>query len=368
MVVAENPLSENPNAILVIGPAWVGDMVMAQVLFSLLKKQDPDCVIDVLAPAWSAPLLARMPEVRASFDMPLSHGEFGFSARKQIGESLRGKYSQAILLPNSWKSALVPYFAGIPLRTGWLGEMRHGLLNDTRKLDKSKYPLMIERFAALAMKKNSLLPAKLPHPRLVIDEEQRFAAIEKYDLPVDRPVLALCPGAEFGPSKRWPEKHYTAVAAQKIADGLQVWIFGSENDAQVAENIRKALPQEKRDHCRNLAGKTSLAEAIDLLSCASAVVSNDSGLMHIAAALNRPLVAVYGSSSPKFTPPLADAVEIVRTGISCSPCFKRECPYGHMKCMHELLPQQVLDALSGLPQAAEAQGAHTGDAVAETGA
>lgn len=343
---AQGRLMSDKRAILVTGPAWVGDMVMAQVLFSLLKKNDPDCAIDVLAPAWSAPLLARMPEVRASFDMPLGHGEFGFAARKKLGISLRGKYAQAILLPNSWKSALVPFFADIPLRTGWRGEMRYGLLNDIRALDKTKYPLMIERFAALSQKENTPLPARLPRPSLLVDEEQRYAAIEKYKLPVDRPVLALCPGAEFGPSKRWPEKHYMTVAAQKIADGMQVWIFGSEKDAQVAENIRKALPQEKREHCRNLAGKTALAEAIDLLSCASAVVSNDSGLMHIAAALNRPLVAVYGSSSPKFTPPLADAVEIVRTGIACSPCFKRECPFGHMQCMNDLSPSVVLKALA----------------------
>jgi heptosyltransferase-2 len=359
MSIPERTLADKANAILVIGPAWVGDMVMAQVLFTLLKKNNPDCVIDVLAPAWSAPLLARMPEVRASFDMPLKHGEFGFSARKKIGQSLQGKYAQAILLPNSWKSALVPFLAKIPLRTGWRGEMRYGLLNDVRVLDEKKYPLMVERFAALGQKEGTVLPAKLPLPQLQIDEEQRYAAIEKYNLPVDRPVLALCPGAEFGESKRWSRKHYAAVAAQKIAEGLQVWIFGSEKDAQVARRIQKIVPEELRQYCHNLAGKTSLAEAIDLLSCASAVVSNDSGLMHIAAALERPLVAVYGSSSPKFTPPLAKTVEIVQASISCSPCFKRVCPYGHTKCMKELQPELVLNALSRLSHAATATAAAT---------
>lgn len=341
------------HAILVIGPAWVGDMVMAQVLFRLLKKNQPDCVIDVIAPAWSAPLLARMPEVRTSFDLPLKHGELGFGVRRKIGHSLRGKYQQAILLPNSWKSALVPFFAQIPQRTGWRGEMRYGVLNDIRTLDKQKYPLMIERFAALAVADNTELPVSLPWPSLNIDDRECQQALQNHQLNVNAPVLALCPGAEFGPAKRWPEKHYAVVASERIALGEQVWIFGSQNDAAVAENIRHALPQSQQAYCVNLAGKTSLAEAIDLLACAQAVISNDSGLMHIAAALQRPLVAVYGSSSPQFTPPLAKDVEVVRSGIECSPCFQRECPLGHLKCLNDLPPQRVLDALDKLPQQKE---------------
>ncbi len=338
------------NNILIIGPAWVGDMVMAQVLFRLLKQQQPDCAIDVLAPAWSAPLLARMLEVRASFDLPLKHGEFGFSVRRNLGHSLRGKYQQAILLPNSWKSALVPFFANIPQRTGWRGEMRYGVLNDVRVLDKQKYPLMIERFAALALAKNTALPETLPYPKLSIDDGERQQALQKYALNLQKSVLALCPGAEFGPAKRWPEQHYAAVASARIETGEQVWIFGSHNDAAVAEAIRAALPENQQENCINLAGKTTLAEAIDLLSCASAVVSNDSGLMHIAAALQRPLVAVYGSSSPQFTPPLSRDVEIVRLGIACSPCFQRECPLGHLQCLKDLSPKQVLTALDKLPR------------------
>lgn len=338
----------NSNNILIIGPAWVGDMVMAQVLFRLLKQNNPDCVIDVLAPAWSVPLLARMPEVRASFDLPLKHGEFAFNVRRKIGHMLRGKYQQAILLPNSWKSALVPFFANVPQRTGWRGEMRYGVLNDVRVLDKQKYPLMIERFAALAFPVNTALPTVLPWPELSINDAERQQTLQKYHLNIDAPVLALCPGAEFGPAKRWPEKHYAAVASERIAAGEQVWVFGSQNDAAVAEAIRAALPENQRKHCVNLAGKTALAEAIDLLSCAHAVVSNDSGLMHIAAALQRPLVAVYGSSSPQFTPPLSHDVEIVRLGIECSPCFQRKCPLGHLKCLNDLPPQRVLSALEKL--------------------
>jgi len=203
----------------------------------------------------------------------------------------------------------------------------------------------------LAFPKNTVLPKTLPHPKLLINDDERQTALKKYQLNLDRPVLALCPGAEFGPAKRWPERHYAIVAAECIAAGEQVWIFGSEKDVQVAEAIRNALPESQRVFCHLLAGKTKLAEAIDLLSCANAVVSNDSGLMHIAAALNRPLVAVYGSSSPQFTPPLSDAVEIVRLGLDCRPCLKRECQLVHLNCLNNLPPSQVLAALAKLPRA-----------------
>jgi heptosyltransferase-2 len=176
----------------------------------------------------------------------------------------------------------------------------------------------------------------------------RAAALGKFGLALDRPVLALCPGAEFGESKRWPSEHYAAVAEQKIREGWQVWLFGSKNDHGVGEDIRSRLIPGLREESVNLSGETSLAQAIDLLSCADAVVSNDSGLMHVAAALNRPLVAVYGSTSPGFTPPLADKVEIVRLGLDCSPCFDRTCRFGHYNCLRELMPQPVVEALQRL--------------------
>ncbi len=334
--------------ILIIGPSWVGDMVMAQTLFSCLKQRHPDCRIDVLAPDWSRPILERMPEVRAALSFPLGHGVLDIAARRRIGRSLAGQYDQAILLPNSLKSALVPFFAGIPKRTGWKGELRYGLLNDLRPLDKARYPLMIERFMALAYEPNAALPKPYPQPRLVIDEASRAAALARFGLSLDRPVLALCPGAEFGEAKRWPADYYAKVAELKIRDGWQVWLFGSKNDHPGGETIRQRLIPGLREEAANLAGETSLAEAIDLLSAASAVVSNDSGLMHVAAALNRPLVAVYGSTSPQVTPPLADQVEIVRLGLECSPCFERTCRFGHYNCLRELKPRPVIEALARL--------------------
>lgn len=334
--------------ILIIGPSWVGDMVMAQTLFTCLKQRHPDCQIDVLAPDWSRPILERMPEVRNALSFPLGHGVLELATRRKIGKSLAGQYDQAILLPNSLKSALVPFFAGIPKRTGWKGEMRYGLLNDVRNLDKQRLPLMIERFMALAYEPDAALPKPYPQPRLVIGNASREAALAKFGLSLDRPVLALCPGAEFGEAKRWPAEHYAKVAELKIRAGWQVWLFGSKNDHPGCEEIRARLIPGLREESVNLAGETSLAEAIDLLSCAGAVVSNDSGLMHVAAALNRPLVAVYGSTSPQFTPPLADQVEIVRLGLECSPCFERTCRFGHYDCLRELKPRPVIEALQRL--------------------
>jgi heptosyltransferase-2 len=226
--------------------------------------------------------------------------------------------------------------------------MRYGLLNDIRKLDKERYPLMIERFMALAYEPGAEIPRPYPQPRLAIDEASRDAALAKFGLGLDRPVLALCPGAEFGEAKRWPVEHYAKVAEVKIRAGWQVWLFGSKNDHPGCEDIRNRLIPGLREEAVNLAGATSLAEAIDLMSAAGAVVSNDSGLMHVAAALNRPLVSVYGSTSPQFTPPLADRVEIVRLGLDCSPCFDRTCRFGHYNCLRELKPRPVLEALERL--------------------
>jgi len=339
---------DTAKSVLIIGPAWVGDMVMAQTLFKLLRADDSSLAIDVLAPAWSLPLLARMPEVRKGIAMPVGHGQLDLGVRWRLGQQLRAaRYDQAILLPNSLKSALVPWLAQIPLRTGWRGEMRYGLLNDLRRLDKEKYPLMIQRFAALGLASEAPVPVDLPHPALTIDVAERARLLGQFKL-ADKPFLALCPGAEFGPAKRWPEKHYAAVAAAMIERGFHVAIFGSGNDRPVAENIVQALLPTQRDRVVNLTGHTRLEQAVDLLSAATAVVSNDSGLMHIAAAVGRPLVVVYGSTSPGFTPPLADQVRVLQIPVDCGPCFKRECPLGHLKCLETLYPQMVVEALGDL--------------------
>lgn len=339
----------NAPRCLVIGPSWVGDMVMAQSLFMALRARDPDCLIDVLAPGWSGPILQRMPEVHAALDMPLGHGRFGLGERRRIGKLLAGRYDQAIVLPNSWKSALIPYFASIPQRTGWRGEMRYGLLNDLRVLDEQRLPLMVQRFVALAGDKNAETSARIPLPRLSVQHESRMQTLHHFALLANEsPVLGLCPGAEFGEAKRWPAPHYAAVADHWIANGGQVWLFGSAKDQDVAREISALLPAQRQDSVQILAGRTSLAEAVDLLSCCNAVVSNDSGLMHIAAALRRPLVVVYGSTSPRFTPPLAEKVEVLSLNLECSPCFERSCPLGHSDCLFKLPPTKVIAALERL--------------------
>jgi heptosyltransferase II len=322
-------------------------MVMAQSLFKTLKENDPTAQIDVLAPNWSRPLLERMPEVRASHVIPIGHGKLALQTRYQIAQSLKPlKFDQSIVLPNSWKSALIPWWADIPKRTGFLGEWRFGLLNDSRVLDKKRLPRMIDRFAALAFPKNADPLIHVPHPRLEINPENVQRVVEKFSLQaqLNAKILALCPGAEFGPSKRWPEDYYAKIASLKQKEGWKVWIFGSQNDSPVAKSIQAALDEP----CVDLTGKTGLDEAIDLLSITSLVLTNDSGLMHIAAALDKPLVAVYGSTDPGFTPPLGNQSKIARTAIACSPCFKRECPLLHHRCMRDLLPERILAEINSM--------------------
>ncbi|XPP88794.1 lipopolysaccharide heptosyltransferase II [Photobacterium leiognathi subsp. mandapamensis] len=341
--------------ILIIGPSWVGDMVMSQCLYTELKKLHPDAIIDVMAPGWCKPVLERMPEVNQAIEMPLGHGDLNLFARYQLGKILRDdNYDHAYVLPNSAKSALIPLFAKIPVRTGWKGEMRYGLLNDLRN-NKKSFNLMIERYIALAHPATEMTGSgcltDMPHPKLTIDVTAQNEALTKFGLNRDRTVIGLCPGAEFGPAKRWPEQHFAKAATMLIEQGNQVWLFGSAKDREVTDKIKASLPQEMQTHCQNLAGNTSLIEAIDLLAACTTVVSNDSGLMHISAAVGCNIVALYGSTSPGYTPPLAEHVEVLNTDISCRPCFKRECPLGHLKCLTELTPDLVVDAINKLQQA-----------------
>ena len=317
-------------------------MVMAQSLFITLKNARPNCQIEVLAPAWSLALLERMPEVDKAIAMPLLHGQFGFFDRIKLGKKLRSNhYDQAILLPNSWKSALIPFVATIPVRTGYMRECRWGLLNDVRWLDKNLLTMTVQRFVALGLPKTAALPPECPIPRIVINEEQQNQVIEKFKLTCSEKILALCPGAEYGEAKRWLASYYAEVAKQKIAQGWQVWLFGSDKDKATAEQIN----QEVSGACVDFTGKTSLAEAVDLMSLVDVVVSNDSGLMHVAAALDKKIIALYGSSDPGFTPPLNNKAYVISLKLECSPCFKRECPLGHTRCLTDIKPEQVIDAI-----------------------
>jgi len=325
--------------ILIVAPSWVGDTVLAQPLFMRLKARTSGLTLDVLAPPVTAALVERMPEVDAVIANPFQHGELKVFARRRLGLALKAhRYDRAIVLPNSLKSALPPYFASIPERTGYRGEMRGGVLNDVRKLDEKRLPLMVERFAALAEPAGAPLQRPVPRPRLAADHRNRLRVLERLGLATDRPVVAFCPGAEYGPAKRWPARHFAALADLAGAAGATVWLIGSPNDAAIGEAIRASAQTE---HVHDLCGRTALDEAVDLLSAAAIVVSNDSGLMHVAAALDRPLIALYGSSSPGFTPPLSPDASILNLGLACSPCFERECPLGHFRCLTDITPQRV---------------------------
>lgn len=325
--------------VLVVGPSWVGDTVLAQPLLVRLHERSPGLVLDVLAPPWTAPLVRRMPEVNEVIENPFRHGELKVFARRRLGLELRKRgYQRAIVLPNSLKSALPPLFAAIARRTGYRGELRAGILNDVRRLDEARLPLLVERFAALAEAPGTPLRRPVPRPRLRADPLNRSHALDRLRLATDQPVVAFCPGAEYGEAKRWPAEHFAALAGRVLAAGAQVWLFGSANDTSIGEAIanRCELPG-----VANLCGRTSLADAADLLSLAAVVVSNDSGLMHVAAALDRPLVALYGSSSPGYTPPLAPEARVLTLALPCSPCFERVCPLGHFKCLRDLAPERV---------------------------
>ncbi|EKE01983.1 MAG: hypothetical protein ACD_21C00011G0008 [uncultured bacterium] len=333
------------NKILIIAPSWVGDLVMAQSLFKLLKKQDPNCSIDVFANKALHGVLEHMPEVDNYLTSPFEHGELKLLERFKFAKKLRNNsYTHAYVLPNSLKSSLIPFWANILQRFGWLGECRFVLLNNI-KTSTEKWPLMVERFVALGMKSGEPLPNPLPLPQLQVSKEQINAALDrlKINLP-QKPILALCPGAEYGIAKRWPTAHFAKVAQIKKSEGWDVWIFGGPKDKIVAQEIQT----QSNNICLDLAGKTSLSDAIALLSLAKVVIANDTGLMHVAAALDRQLVAIYGSSSPEFTPPLTDKAKILSLNLPCSPCFKRECPLKHMKCLNDLRPELVLQAINEL--------------------
>ena len=294
--------------------------------------------VHFLAPNATAPLATRMAGVASVQRIRTNHGALGLGERLRAGRRLRRMgFDQAIVLPGSFKSALTPLFAGIPRRTGWRGEFRYGALNDARKLDASRWPRLVDRFAALA----GVAPET---PQLAADPAARERLLAKHGLRTEGPVVALCPGAEYGPSKRWPMEHFAALARKCAEAGAEVWIVGSAKEAALGDAIRTSSGHV----AVNLAGRTSLLEAVDLLSAASAVVSNDSGLLHVAAALDVPVAAVYGSTSPDFTPPLGAHAVALQRELGCRPCFRRECPLGHTDCLRGLAPAEVFAALRKL--------------------
>jgi heptosyltransferase II len=306
--------------ILVVAPNWIGDALMAQPLLSRLKQAG--ATIEVLAPEWVAAVVRRMPEVERVMAAPLRHGALQLGERWRLGRELKRRgYASAFVLPNSWKSALVPFFAGIPRRVGYVGELRYGLLNSTHKSTHAPMPV---HYAALAGEGGNALP----RPQLNVSTSEIEDAMRRFGLA--QRYVVLCPGAEYGPAKRWP---YFKELAENL--GGSVVLLGSAKDAEVAAGLPGL----------NLMGKTTLDDAIRLIAGAATVVSNDSGLMHVAAALGRPQVALFGSSSPVHTPPASERARVLWLRLECSPCFARQCPLGHFRCMKEITVHQVVAAM-----------------------
>lgn len=318
-------------------------MVMAQSLFKTIAKQDKSAIIDVIGPAWSSPILARMPEVRNALTLKTGHGEWGIATRRELGQSLRNEqYDQAITLPRSWKSALVPFFAKIPKRIGFHGEQRYILLNERRKLDKNILNQTVKRFVSLGVSvQDAYPPTDLPQPELRVDAQNQATLYQEHKLHPERPAVAMMAGAEYGPAKQWPLEHFRSLAQQLIERGYQVWVLGGPKDIEDGNSILDGLGE----HAFNLCGATKLVDAIDLLAAAEFAVSNDSGLMHVAAAVGTTVHGIYGSTSELFTPPLTDNKVIHNLHLDCSPCFKRTCPLGHTNCLRDITPELIIKSL-----------------------
>lgn len=323
-------------ATLIVGPSWVGDMVMAQALFKELKRREPARELDVLAPAWSLPIVARMPEVRRGIASETAHGQIGLRTRWRIARALSAEtYDRAIVLPRSFKAALIPWFAGIRRRTGFRGESRFGLINDVRPFDPALLDQTVKRFVALGIGRDETL-LEIPEPALRVDHQRQATLRRKLGLGSERPVIAMMPGAEYGPAKCWPLDYFAELARRLDNAGFDVWVLGSDRDKPAGAEIAAGSAAV------NLCGLTTLEDVIDLLALTGQVVSNDSGLMHVAAAVGTRVHGIYGSSSPKFTPPLTKNREIHYLGLDCSPCFERECPLGHLNCLKGLSADAIL--------------------------
>jgi heptosyltransferase II len=330
--------------VLVIAPAWVGDLVMSQTLFKMLKKQySVNLQLDVFANSWTKGLLLRMDEVSNVIENPFGHGKLALFKRMKLGLSLRkSKYNQVIVLPNSLKSAIMPFFANIKKRTGFIGEARYGLLNDIYKLDKKQLPRMIDRFCALV--NNGQLYKKIDFPYLNTDMQNQYELIEKLGIgkklvSTYNKIVSFCPAAEYGLSKRWLPEYFTQLANMLVDEGYLILILGSYKDVNIGDDILHDI--KVPDMVINLCGKTDLVDTVDILALSRHVVTNDSGLMHVACAVGVNVIAVYGSSSPDFTPPLSNHAQILRVPLNCSPCFERNCKYGHYNCLKMITPDVV---------------------------
>jgi heptosyltransferase-2 len=339
-------MKENrPLKVLIIAPSWIGDAVLSHSLIQNLKINDPEMIIDVGANYWTSDIYRRMPEVINIIELPTRHGKLGLlGILKKAKEIKKLNYDQAYILPRSIKSALIPFFSGIKKRTGFLGEKRYGILNDIRSFDPKRLDQTIKRFHALA-EDHSDGAFNLFQPKLIANKERGMEILESHGLDATKRFIALAPGAEYGKSKMWPTKYFNELGLLIEKNDFNIYVFGSPKEQALSEKILKGL---NHDRCFSFAGKTSLIESIDILSLSESMVTNDSGLMHLGASVGVPVVAIYGSTSPEFTPPMTDQKSIHWLNIECSPCFKRECAFGHYECLNSIKPDVILNSLQNL--------------------
>lgn len=347
MNIASNLIVKKKILIILPTPIAVGDLMMMQSLFILLKMKNPEAVMDVLAASKTPELIARIPEVRKVIHSPLVHGKWDLSSRYRLGKSLRAEnYDQAIVFSTSFKAGLVPWFARIPIRTGLRRKWGFNLLNDTQLLPRPRLPRMIQRFLIFGLKPGEVINEEACWPKISADQASLTQTIAKFQLVNDhKPILALCPGSTGGSSKRWPENYFSQLAEYFILQGWTVWCIGGPAEKEIIANINASLSKPTVD-----LGRTSLTEALDLMSLATVVVANDSGLMHIACALGRPVVALYGSGSPAFTPPLTRKAKVLYKSLSCQPCYQRECPLVHLNCLKQISVPEVINAVQALKE------------------
>jgi heptosyltransferase-2 len=337
-------MTEKQKKILIVAPNWIGDVVMMHSLIRYLYQQH--CTVHVMVRPHLGSLVQYMPEVsRIVICSICEAGKLNLLSRYRFAKKLFDeKYDQAIVLPNALKSALIPFFAKISVRTGWRGECRYILLNDFRRLDKKKYPQLVMRFLALGMQANRHQHQKI-WPKFMVNRQEAVSCAKRFHLDAARSIIVFCPGAAYGESKKWPAEYYAKAALARYQHHDQIVLLGAKDARHAADVMMQSLNRRGV----NLVEKTTLSDAVKILSLAECVVTNDSGLMHVAAALNRPLVAVYGSSSPDFTPPLSSRVIIlVSRQLVCWPCFERTCPLQHMDCLKKITPEHVLEAMETL--------------------
>ena len=331
------------TASLLIAPQWIGDAVMTEPLLRVLAQRGE--TLSVAAMPWVAPIYRAMPQVTEVIELPFPRGGLHWAARRNLAQQWRSRFERAYVGPNSWKSALLPWLAGIPVRVGYHGETRFGLLNQRiPNPDKDQRGAMVAHYLALAQ----IEADSSVQPKLDLSLDLLKTTLLNFDLKLGA-YAVFAPGAEYGPAKRWPAAYFAEMG---LRTGLPLVLLGSAKEAALCDEIAQLIHQERPKSARNLAGKTDLSQAMALIASSQAMLSNDSGLMHVAAAMGVPQVAVFGSSSPLHTPPLSDKAVVLwlkneasyQPSLDCAPCFERNCPLGHLRCLNDLTPERVEQA------------------------